>query len=37
MIIPKLLEEGYQLVTVTELFYYKEIELQPGKVYGLAK
>jgi peptidoglycan/xylan/chitin deacetylase (PgdA/CDA1 family) len=37
MIIPKLLEEGYQLVTVTELFYYKEIELNIGKVYGLAK
>lgn len=35
--IPKLLESGYQLVTVTELFYYKNIELENGKVYGYAK
>ena len=35
--IPKLLEKGYQIVSVSELFYYKEIELQNGKVYGYAK
>lgn len=37
LIIPKLLEKGYQLVTVSELFYYKEIDIKPGKVYGFAK
>ena len=37
MIIPKLLDEGYQLVTVSELFYYKNIELKPKNVYGLAR
>ena len=37
LIIPKLLEEGYELVTVSELFYYKEITLEKGKVYGFAK
>lgn len=35
--IPKLLKEGYQIVSVSELFYYKEIELQKGKVYGYAR
>lgn len=34
--IPKLLEQGYQLVTVTELLYYKGIPTQKGKVYGSA-
>ena len=34
--IPKLLDEGYSLVTVSELFYYKDIELSQGKVYGNA-
>lgn len=37
IVIPKLLENGYQIVSVSELFYYKEIELQNGKVYGYAK
>lgn len=32
--IPKLLEEGYQLVTVSELLYYKGIEIQAGEVYS---
>lgn len=37
LIIPELLKQGYQLVTVSELFYYKGITLEDGKVYGLAK
>ena len=37
IIIPKLLEDGYKLVTVSELFYYKEIMLEDGKVYGYAR
>lgn len=36
IIIPKLLEEGYQLVTVSELLYYKEIDTEAGKVYSNA-
>lgn len=36
IIIPKLLEEGYQLVTVSELLYYKEIATEPGHVYSNA-
>ena len=32
-VIPKLIEEGYQMVTVSDLFTYKGIELEPGKVY----
>lgn len=36
IIIPSLLEQGYQLVTVSELLYYKEIPLQKGAVYGSA-
>ena len=35
--IPKLLDKGYQFVTVSELFYYKNEELTKGKVYGRAK
>lgn len=35
--IPKLLEQGYQLVTVSELFYYKNISLEKGQVYSNAK
>lgn len=31
--IPQLIQQGYQLVTVEELFYYKGIEPQSGKVY----
>ena len=36
LVIPKLLEQGYQLVTVSELLYYKEIELKAGNVYSHA-
>ena len=32
-IVPKLIDMGYQLVTVSELFEYKGIEPQIGKVY----
>lgn len=34
LIIPKLLEDGYQLVTVSELLHYKEINIEKGKVYS---
>lgn len=37
IVIPKLLDRGYELVTVSELFYYKEISLDNGKVYGYAR
>lgn len=33
VLLPKLIEEGYQIVTVRELFYYKDVELENGKVY----
>ena len=33
MLIPKLIEEGYQLVTVSELFLYKNIPLESLKAY----
>lgn len=36
IVIPKLLEEGYQLVTVSELLYYKGIEMEAGGVYSHA-
>lgn len=36
-VIPELLDKGYQIVSVSELFYYKEKMLQKGKVYGFAK
>ena len=32
--IPKLLEMGYQLVTVSDLFYYNDKNLTKGSVYG---
>ena len=35
-IIPTLQERGYNFVTVSELFYYKGINLEKGKVYGFA-
>ena len=35
-VLPLLKEQGYELVTVSELFYYKEISLENGKVYGNA-
>jgi len=34
MLIPALLERGYQLVTVSELFYYKDVDPVMGRVYG---
>ena len=37
LIIPKLLDMGYQFVTISELLYYKDIELENGKVYRYAK
>lgn len=36
ILIPKLIEKGYQIVTLRELFYYKGIELENGKVYHSA-
>ena len=36
-LIPKLLENGYMPVTVSELFYYHNIELKEGKVYSHAR
>ena len=36
IIIPELKNRGYTFVTVSELFYYKGIELKKGKVYGSA-
>ncbi|MGM9882269.1 MAG: polysaccharide deacetylase family protein [Bacilli bacterium] len=36
-IIPELQSRGYVFVTVSELFYYKGITLEEGKVYGYAR
>lgn len=36
ILIPELLDRGYQLVTLRELFYYKGVELENGKVYHSA-
>lgn len=36
-VVPQLLDRGYQIVTVSELFYYKDIELKNKKVYRYAK
>ena len=36
ILIPLLLERGYSFVTVSELFYYKGISLEDGRVYGSA-
>lgn len=36
IIIPKLLEDGYQFVTVSDLLYYKNIEIKKGQVYSNA-
>lgn len=36
IIIPELINRGYTFVTVSELFYYKGVELKKGKVYGSA-
>jgi len=32
-VIPELVEKGYQLVTISELMYYCNVELEAGKVY----
>ena len=37
LVIPLLLENNYKLVTISELFYYKNIILENGKVYGYAR
>lgn len=34
IVIPELLEKGYQFVTVSELLYYKGIEIEGGMVYS---
>lgn len=36
IVVPKLINEGYQIVGVSELFYYKNIKLKNGNVYGKA-
>ena len=36
-IIPMLVNKGYSFVTVSDLFYYKGITLEKGKVYGYAR
>lgn len=36
IIIPKLLDAGYQLVTVSELLYYNKINTKPGYIYSNA-
>lgn len=36
IVVPKLISEGYQIVSVSELFYYKNIEPENGEVYGKA-
>ena len=33
ILIPELINKGYQLVTVSELAYYKNIEMEAGKFY----
>lgn len=33
ILIPQLIAKGYQIVTLRELFYYKGVELENGKVY----
>ena len=32
-LLPELVARGYQIVTVRELFYYNNVELENGKVY----
>lgn len=32
-LVPDLIQRGYQLVTVSELAYYKNITLETGKIY----
>ena len=33
LLLPELEKRGYQVVTVSELFYYKNVELENGRVY----
>lgn len=33
VLLPELIDRGYQIVTVRELFHYKGVELENGKVY----
>lgn len=37
ILVPRLKKKGYQLVTVDELFYYKGIEAEAGKLYFSGK
>lgn len=37
LLIPALIERGFQIVTVSELFYYRNIEMQPGVTYRHAR
>jgi len=36
-IIPKLMEDGFQFVTVSDLFLYSDVELIPGEIYRNAE
>lgn len=36
LLVPELIKRGYQLVTVSELFTYKQIELVPARIYKSA-
>ena len=36
LIIPKLLNDGYQFTTVSELLYYKNKKIEKGRVYSNA-
>lgn len=36
ILVPELIERGYQLVSVSELFTYKQIELIPARIYKSA-
>lgn len=37
ILVPKLVEQGYQIVTVSEMYEAKGIKLEPGKVYYNAR
>ena len=36
ILVPELIKRGYQLVSVSELFTYKQIELVPARIYKSA-
>lgn len=36
-LVPKLTKKGYQLVTIDELFYYKEMKQKPGQIYYMIR